>query len=335
MNRVKMILVVVLSLFVGGIVMHQSSSSAQPADPWGGAAPPPLGPVPPMPPAPPKGPKPPKPPKAPRGGISISIHGNKVQIDGLEQLVQGHLAAVRQMLDSNPNIPKDVRDRIVARMDKVKAIVEKNLANLSGTDIDKLDDQLEKMGDQLEKAMEGLDGDLAKISDKVGKKMAKDIAKDLGKLSKKNFQFHWDGDDSNDSSDASASSDSNDSSDDSSDSSDDTADASDDQDVQVAIDDLKNFSLKQSQRDAIARVRETADKQVAAAKIQLDQASKALENALENVKVTDEQVSQAVLRVTAAEAEIRKARLLSWVQARRQLDADQIKRLEAALKKTR
>ncbi len=102
----------------------------------------------------------------------------------------------------------------------------------------------------------------------------------------------------------------------------------------TSIDDLKNFALKPSQKDAIAKLRASSDLAVATAKKQLDEVSKKLETALADVKVSDTDVTRYVDQITANEAAIRKARLLAWVGARRVLDADQIKKLEAAAHKT-
>jgi hypothetical protein len=285
--------------------------------------------------------QPPRPPKPPASPISISIRGNKIHVEGIDRLVAGHLAAVRQLLRDNPNIPQDVRDRLVARMDRVKAIVDKHLKALDTSDIDKLGDQLEKMGDELEKAMAGLDADLAKLGDKI----AKDVARKLGKNGFKDKlkiklgppppgalppkaptppvpptpdTVDTDTDTDTDT--------------DSSDPYDGTQGAVGDD--TVSIDGLKDFALKPKQKDAIAKLRADSDAQVASIKQQLEAASKRLESALADTNVTDVDVARHVDQVSKLEAEIRKARLLAWVQARRVLDADQVKKLEAAARKS-
>ena len=333
MNRVRIMFVLIMSLIVGGLAL-QGSGVAGPKDTWG------------PPPAPPNAPLPPPPPMARRTGgkgISISIRNNKIHIDGLEQLVSAHLAAAEQMLRNSPNVPQDVRDKVLARMAAVRGIVDKNLKTLSSTDIDKLDDQLEKMGDELEKAMEGLDADLAQLGDSIGKKVAKDLAKRFGKdfakgFSKKGFQFHWNGSDDDqatkhdDKDINTADADTEHDTDTDTDSDVHADDA--DQDVTAAIDDLKNFALKPSQKDAIAKLRATSDAKVAVARKQLDEVSKKLEAALADVNVSDTDVTLYVDQISTNEAAIRKARLLAWVAARHVLDADQIKKLEAAAHKT-
>ncbi len=329
MNRVRIVVVAVMALLLGGVVFEVGRGQAAPGDqdPW---AAPPL-PPPPVGPLPPKAPKAPKPPKAPRirgagNGISISIHGNKIHIDGLDHLVSGHLQNVRDMLASNPNIPKDVRDKITQRMDKVRAIVDRHVKNLDTSDLDKLDDQLEKMGDELEKAMEGLDADLAKLGDKLSKDLAKDITKNLKDMKFKFGPDHVDPDDHDDDDD-------NDSDTDDDDLPNTVIDS--DVDMQSAVDMLKGFALKPAQKDAIAKLRADADAKVEGERKALELASQKLETALANVNVKDAEVERLVNEITSREAAIRKARLLSWVQARRVLDPDQVQRLEAATRRTK
>jgi FtsZ-interacting cell division protein YlmF len=215
-------------------------------------------------------------------------------------------------------------------------IVDKHIKNLDTSDLDKLDDQLEKMGDDLEKAMEGLDADMAKLGDKLSKDLAKNLGKDMFKdFAKQKFKFgpDSDDDDDNDHDNHANDTDDHDGTDD-----DDLPNASadaDDADLRAAVDHLKNFALKPAQKDAIAKLRASADAKVAGEQRALDEASKQLETALANVNTRDEDITRAVDRITAHEAAIRKARLLSWVQARRVLDADQVKQLEDATGKTR
>ena len=332
MNRVRIVVVAVMALLLGGVVFEVGRGQAAPGDqdPWAAPPPPPVGPL------PPKAPKAPKPPKAPKirgagNGISISIHGNKVHIDGLDHLVSGHLQNVRDMLASNPNIPKDVRDKITQRMDKVKAIVDRHVKNLDTSDLDKLDDQLEKMGDELEKAMAGLDADLAKLGDKLSKDLAKDITKNL-----KDMKFKF-GPDDVDPDDHDADDDDDDHDNDSDTDDDDLPNKVIDSDIdmQSAVDNLKNFSLKPAQKDAIAKLRADADAKVEGERKALELASQKLETALANVDVKDAEVERLVNEITSREANIRKARLLSWVQARRVLDSDQVRQLEAAAHRTK
>ncbi len=307
MSRVRTIAVVVMSLLVGGVVFEVGRGEA---DPWGQQPPPPL---------PPKAPKPPKPPKV-RGGISLSFTNGKLRIDGLDQLVSGHLQRVANVLANHPNLPKAVRDRLTARMDRVRAIVDKNVKQLDLSDPDKLGDQIEKMGDELEKALEGLDADLAQLGDKLGKDLAKDIQqglKDLKKIGPDPAQRPDDADDQDDDNDTDDDNLPNASVDPSTD------------DINTAVDQLKNFALKPAQKDEIAKLAAAADAKVASERQALELASQQLETALADVDVTPAIVEGYVDRITKHEAAIRKARLLTWVKARNVLDPDQRKQLEA------
>jgi hypothetical protein len=295
-------------------------------------------PTPPIPPQPPRDtwatpPVPPTPPAPPhghrgrRGGVSVSIHGNRIQIHGIHELVTEHLAVVREMLRNNPHLPKDVRDKIVARMDRVKNIVDSRLKNLKTTDIDKLDDQLEQMGEELEKALEGLDKDLGNLGDRIAQDVARQIGKDLLKdFAKQKFKFDFNHDDDDNDHDSNNSDDDDDDADDDNDS----ASSDDDEDVTVAIGDLKDFALKPAQRDAIARLRDESAARVAAVERQLEEASQRLETALADPRTSDADVVRLVDQISGHEAAIRKARLLAWVQARRVLDKDQVEKLETA-----
>lgn len=282
-----------------------------------------------VPPVPPVPPAPPAPPPhhpgvgGPRGphGVSVSIKDGKVRIEGVDRLVRQQIDAARQAVRNNPNIPPDVRDRVLARLDKVKVNVDRRLGNIKVTDVDQLGDELEKMGEELEEAMEELEEELDKLGQKIGKDVSKDIAKKLGKDLAKGFKapdiaLDWDAD--TDDIDAIPM----------------TPDLdADDADLAGAIDDLKGLALRPQQRDAIAKLRSESDKAVAAAKKQLDATSAQLEAALANDKSSDHDISKYVDQISQHEAAVRKARILAWVNARRVLDDDQRKRLEAAAAK--
>ena len=350
MNRVVFVVLVMVSLLLGGVVFEIGTGQAAPGDdPWMAPPPPPSGPMPPPVPRSPKSPKPPK-VKAAGNGISISIRGNKIHIEGLDQLVSGHLKNVRDWLNNNPNLPKDVRDKIVQRMDRVNAIVDRHVKQLDTQDLNKLDDQLEKMGDELEKAMQGLDADLAqlgklgklgKLGDKLGKDLAMDITKSLGKDFLKDMKFkfgpdaakHDDDDDTDKSADIDIDTDTDTDTD-----TDDLPNAAvgpSTDDMQASVDMLKNFALKPAQKADLAKLRATTDAAVEGQRKALDKASKELEVALADVDVSEDIVRRYVDQISAHEAAIRKERLLSWVKARRVLDADQVKQLEAATHRTK
>ncbi|HEY5934807.1 MAG TPA: periplasmic heavy metal sensor [Kofleriaceae bacterium] len=280
----------------------------------------------PMPPTPPTPPTPAPHPHGAGGGISISVNGNKVQIHGIDAMVQGQLEAVRQMIRNNPNIPKDLRDKIFARMDKVKGIVDKRVKNLKVDDLDRLEEELEEMGQELEQAMEGLEEDLEKLGVKLGKDFAGKLGKagklkiDLGKnkhLPDPDVDVDVDDDDDDDV---------------------DTIPMSpdvDDEDMRDAIGDLKDLALSPNQKQRITKLAADSDRNVAEAKRQLDAKSDQLEAALANANTSDAAIARMVDEISAHEAAIRKARLLAWVNARRVLDDSQRKKIEAAAKRTK
>ena len=257
------------------------------------------------------------------GGISISVNGNKVQVHGIDAMVQGQLEAVRQMVRNNPNIPKDLRDKIFSRIDKVKGIVDKRVKNLKVSDLDRLEEELEEMGQELEGAMEGLEEDLEKLGVKLGKDFAGKLGKgkikiDLGK--QKHLPDLDDVDDDVDDVDDDV----------------DSIPMSpnvDDDDMRDAIGDLKDLALSPNQKDRISKLAADSDRNVAEAKRQLDAKSDQLEAALADSKTSDSAIARMVDEISSHEAQIRKARLLAWVNARRVLDDSQRKKIEAAAQK--
>jgi hypothetical protein len=268
-------------------------------------------------------PAPPRPLKA-GGGVSVSVHNGTIQIDGVKDMALAELDRARTMLRSNPQIPKDVRDKLLARLDKVRATLDKRLSNLKLTDLDKLGDEMEKMGEEIEQAMEGLDDDMSRLGDKLGKDLAKQLGKDFGKNFGNNFHVDFDSDDDSDSDDDNVAM------------APDVDIDADDEDMKDAISDLRDLALKPAQRDAITKLRSDSDKSVATAKKQVDDLSAKLQTALGNPATADAEVARYVDQISAQEAVIRKARILAWVQARRVLDDGQRKKIEdAAKKKTR
>ncbi len=258
---------------------------------------------------------PPRPPMPPQrgmggGGVSVSIHNGKVQIDGLHHMVLAQLDRARDTLRNNPSIPKDVRDKILARLDKVRATVDKRLANIKVTDLDQLESEMEKMGEEIGQAMDGLDKDM----DKLGK----DFAKQFGK----NFTVNIDSDKNDDDDDNLGSIDTPD------------VDADDD-DMKDAIKDLRDLALKPDQKDRINKLRADSDTSVAIAKKQIDELSAKLKAALANPATSDAEIGRYVDQISAQEATIRKARIVAWAQARRVLDDAQRKRVEDAATKKR
>jgi Spy/CpxP family protein refolding chaperone len=305
---------------------------------------PPLPPAPPAPPAPPGTPVPPggwhgHPPPLPGrpagGRFSITIRNGKVHIEGLDGFAQHHLESVRRMILNNPDIPPAVRDKVLARLDRARSIVERRVRSLPATDADKLGDELEKMGDELEKAMEGLEEEMEQLGDKLGKDFAKKLGKDLAKGLRPGIRIHpghdHDHDHDGDADDDHDGGDDDDGGDDGDDDDDDgDAAAGPDADARSSMRDLPDLTLQPAQRAQIVKLRAGYEQQITTARKQLDDASKRLEIAIADPKATDADIARYVDQVSLHEATIRKARLLTWVNARRLLDDAQRKKIEDA-----
>ena len=316
MSRIRTLFTVVVpSMIAGGLIFNSALGHSAGRDEnfgfWPAASDVAAPTSPPPPPAPPAPPAPIK--RAGGNGVSVNIKDGKVQIEGLHDLVLGQLDNARNSIKNNQAIPKDVRDKVVARLDKVRATVDKRLANLKITDMDQLESEMEKMGEEIEQAMEGLDKDLDKIGKDLGKDFEKKFGKDFGK------NFNWNGNDNDDDDDMGSI---------------DTPDVdADDDDMKEAIKDLRDMALKPDQKDKINKLRTDSDNSVRTAKKQMDDLSQKLQTALGNAAVTDAEISRLVDQISAQEATIRKSRIQAWAQARRVLDEAQRKRVEDAAKK--
>jgi hypothetical protein len=186
---------------------------------------------------------------------------------------------------------------------------------------------MERLGEELEQALAGLDEDLAQIGDKLGKDIAKQVTKDLKKLGKQTAKARdRDSDTDTDSTDTDSTDTDNDGADPAA-----PDDDHDSADIAIDVGDLKGFALKPAQRDAIARLKTESEARVAEARKQLDDASQKLETALGDSRTSDADVARLVDQVSTHEAAIRKAKLLTWMAARRVLDQDQVKKLESAV----
>lgn len=336
MSRVRRIVTLFLpAALAGGLLFGSAFGDTAPRIADAGRTRP-VPPVPPLPPAPPGGWSQPPPMPGhggPAGRLSISVHGNKVHIEGLEEFVRQHLEAAREAIRNNPNIPPEAREKALARLDRAHAIVERRLRNLNTTDVDALGDEMEKMGDDIEKAMEGLDEEMEKLGEKLGKDFAKQLGKDLAKGLKPAIRIDRDRDRDHDR----AERDADDGKDDEDDRDGDhdsvvlvTPDSDTDADTHGAVRDLPDLTLRPAQREQIARLRSTYEQQIDVAHKQLDDASRRLEVALADPRTSDADISRYVDQVSTYEAAIRKARLLTWVNARRLLDEAQRKKIEDA-----
>jgi hypothetical protein len=331
MSRLHTLFAIVLpSMLAGGVLFGSAFSRADDGRSRGGFWPQaqptivaqadpkqPKTPIPPVPPAPPHAlptpPAPPAPPTAPKhagGGLSVSIHGGKVEIDGIKDMIDSHIQQALDMVRANKNIPADVRAKLEKRLEKVKETLQKRLAHLDINDLDQLGDELGKMGDEIGDQMD----EFGKEMEKYGKTFD---SKNFGK--NWNFGHHAHDDDDDDDDDKLTS----------------VPDIDDQDDLDDKVNDLGDLSLKGPQRDAIKKLRADSDKQVAAAKKALDQASTTLKKQLDNPASSDADIAKSIDAVTQQEAQIRKARILAWHNARRVLDDAQRKKVEDAAKKTK
>lgn len=285
-------------------------TSPTPPTPPTSPVPPPAPPAP-RPPTPPMPPKPPKLPRVPRAGgsgVSVSIHDGKVEIDGVKEMVDAQLKTALESLN-HANLPPDVRAKLEQRLSKVRATLDKRMANMKSTDLDQLGDEMGKMGDEIGKEMEDFGHDMEKWGDKFGKDFGKQWNHGSGHV---HGNMHDDDDDDDLSS---------------------IPDIEDQDDLDDAVRNLGDLSLKPPQREAIAKLRTDSDKQVAAAKQALDKASEALHKQLDNPATSDADIAKSIDAVAQQEAAIRKARILAWHGARRVLDDAQRKKIEGAANK--
>jgi hypothetical protein len=264
--------------------------------------------------------------------MSVSIHDGKIEIDGIEEMVQDQLDRVADVLDNLSDAPPDVRDRVKGRVKSVRDKLKLRLGKLKSLDLDKIGPEMERMGDDIEKDMEGLDKDLEQLGGKLGKHFAEKFGKDFAR----NFgPGHLPGNQYRDNSD--------DGDDDADDDDDDRAavalppnvdtDRVDPSDLRAAIADLKDLGLDQSQRELLAKLRADSDRRVADARRELEAMSDRLHDTLGNAGASEDDIARQIDLISQKEATIRKARILAWVKARAVLDGDQRKRVEAAAKK--
>jgi hypothetical protein len=260
-------------------------------------------------------------------GLSLSIHGGKIEIDGIAELVQESLERALETLDHLPDVPPDTRMRLRGRIQGMRNQLNARLGRLKSMDLDKLGPELERMGDEIERQMEGLDGELSQLGDRIGKNFAKKFGKDFAR------SFGPGG--------PSASPGNSHDSDDADDEDDDDDDRpavavpappeAADPDLGPAIAALKGLSLDAGQRAELARLRGDSDRQITAAKAELERMSSRLHDTLRDAEAKDVDVAQQIEAISTKEAAIRKARILTWLKVRRMLHPDQRKVVEEAI----
>jgi hypothetical protein len=316
--------VIMPSLLAGGLLFGSAFSDAQPR--------------PPTPPTPPTAPTPPTPPTPPMpghhgmgGGFTVNIHNGKVEISGLQEMVDSQIDAALANIEAVKGLPPEARAKLEKNLRKMKGKLAKRLSKLDARDLDQLDDELDQIGDELGQQMDEYGKQMEQYGqdmDKWGKQFEKNFAKNFSKSWKNSQHIHIEND-SNDSSDSNDTNDTSDSND-----SNDTDDDLPGVDVDSAmtpppmVGDVRGIDLRPDQRQALKTIRRDSDAQVTRAKQLLDQASDNLRETLARPDASDVEVTRAIDAVTQQEAAIRKARILGWVNARRILDDSQRQRIE-------
>jgi hypothetical protein len=254
----------------------------------------------------------PKAPKAPKAGGS----GVRIQIDGLDGMIDAQIRAALDTVSRDKNIPPAVRAKIVKRLEKVKQKIHDKAAK--GTlDEDDLEDLGEDIGEEME--------EFGKEMEKWGEEFGKQMEKQLGNLNVKIGRRDDDDDDDDD--------DDHDDDDDDDDIAAFDVDVDDDDDdVADAIKDMGDIKLAPAQRDQIKKLRVDSDAKVATAKQNLSRASAQLQKQLDNPATSEADIARSIDAVAQQEAAIRKARILAWHNARRVLDDAQRKKVEGAAK---
>lgn len=304
----KLISTILPSLLVGGLLFGSAAGIAGPGTP----VPPPTPPTAPLP------PKPPKPPKVSKAGsgFTVNIHDGKVQIDGLDDMVDSQIDGALKAVAGNPGIPPAVRDKVVKRLEKVRAKVKARIAHIDTNNVDQLGEELGKLGEEIGDEMEEFGSDMDKFGkdmDEWGKQFEKNFGKDFAKkFGNVNVHVDRQADDDDDDDDIPGAPD-------------------DDDDIDVdAVRDLGTLNLTQPQRDQLKKLRADSDAKVATAKRELQKASENLEKQLANPGASNADIERSIDAVAQQEAAIRKARILAWVNARNMLDAGQRKKVETA-----
>jgi hypothetical protein len=233
------------------------------------------------------------------------------------------------VLDSLNGVPPDAREKVKARVRAVKDKL-KGLERLKTMDLDKLGPEVERMGDEIEKAMEGLDKDLEQLGDKLGKNLSDKISRDFAKRAQVRPPMVIDHSDGND----------DDGDDDSSDDDDNdmglpptAEDAMDPSDLRDRIAALKALPLDPKQKAMLAKLRADSEAEIRTAQAQRDEISSQLHARLGDAAASEGEISSLIDRISAKEAAIRKARILTWVKARKLFTAEQQKKIETALRK--
>jgi hypothetical protein len=262
----------------------------------------------PAPPAPPsaKAPKPPKPPKPPKATI-------KIDLDDIDDLVDEQIEHALDAIGDNDQIPAHVREAVKSRLEKVRIKVKKRIAKVGTTDLEGLKVELDAMGDELGQEMERFGKDMEKWGKDFEKQMKKKIVIKGGDPWKGAAIDPPDNIDFPDSIDVD--------------------DLDDMKDVADAMASLRGqIKLDPRQKEELRRLHAESDAKVQRSKDQLEAASEALRSQLESGSTNEDQIAKSIDNITRLEAEIRKARIISWVRVRKILDESQREKLEAKVR---
>ncbi len=326
MSRTRTLFSVVIpSLLAGGLLFGSAFTRADVGPDAGLGFWPTNGPVVAQAPTPPRPPTPPHPP-APPHGVTVNIKDGKVDISGIEEMVNEQIDNAQKSIDSSP-LSAEVKAKLHAKLEKTKSIVKKRLKDSKNLTPAEIGEEMGKMGEEIGEEMEGFGEEMEKFGDQMDKQWGgsnKGPHVRVHVAHAKHDADHdhdQDGDDDDDDMHEAPMA------------PDVAIDTNDDDDMKQAIKDLGDLALKPAQREAITKLRVESDKTVADAKRQLDDLSSKLHDALGDPKVSDADVAKYVDQISAQEAAIRKARLIAWVHARGVLDAAQRKKVEDAAKK--
>jgi Spy/CpxP family protein refolding chaperone len=370
MKKTVMLVGLSVPLLLGGLVFAGGNRPVAPAAP----------PVPPVAAAPaapaaPKAPKAPKDPWSASGGTNTNFN---VHIDGLDSIkdnVRDALAQARASIADDKSLPPEVRAAALARMDKVKAVLDSRLTKLNLADLANLDKQLSGLDTELAKALDGVDDEFEKLADKYGKQFAKDFdvkwSKDFkhwqGKfrMGKVNSNFSITADDDDDDDDgaqdqADAARDQAEAAREQAEAAREQAEAAreqaeamsnDDDDIDTvdmsaaadldgddlndAVDDITDMGIDAKQRTQLSALRHEEQATSNAARERMRQASSSLRAELAKPAADIAVVNRLIDQISVEEANVRKAQLKALVSAKAMLTAAQQKKVQDAAKKAK
>ena len=324
MKRTLMLFGLSAPLLIGGWVFAGDNRPVPPAP----ASPPraPTNPARPAPPAPPRVGAVGSDPWVAPGGLSINFKG----LDQIKAQVTAEVARARAEIAADTSLPTDVRAAVLARMDKVTAVVERRLAKLNLGDVMNLGSQLDGLGGEIEKSMAGLEQEIKLFEKKYGRSFGKAM-----QASKGHFNFHFSNDDADDDDD-----DDDNDADDRTRAADDITRAADDisraaDDLNEAVDDIADMGINASQRTQLSALRLAEQATTKAARERLRQASAGLRAELAKPSADITLVNRFIDQISTEEGNIRKAQLKALVAAKTMLTPVQQKKVQDAAAKAK